>query len=80
MVRLKENFRISGSLPARDGHGGAGVNKTKMLVLHNLRKAKGQYISFGLIICLTALIMNIALVLAFQTFDAYDSRFLELHT
>lgn len=77
---MKENFRISGSLPARDGHGGAGVNKTKMLVLHNLRKAKGQYISFGLIICLTALIMNIALVLAFQTFDAYDSRFLELHT
>lgn len=56
------------------------MNKTKALILHNLNKAKGQYISFALIICLTAFIMNIALVLAFQTFDAYDSRFLELDT
>lgn len=56
------------------------MNKTKALVLHNLNKAKGQYISFALIICLTAFIMNIALVLAFQTFAAYDSRFLELDT
>lgn len=56
------------------------MNKTKALVLHNLKKAKGQYLSFTLIICLTAFIMNIALVLAFQTFDAYDSLFLELDT
>lgn len=56
------------------------MNKTKALVLHNLNKAKGQYASFALIICLTAFIINIALVLAFQTFDAYDSRFLELDT
>ena len=56
------------------------MNKTSTLVIHNLKKTKGQYISFGLIICLTALIMNIALVLAFQTFHAYDSLFLELDT
>ena len=56
------------------------MNKTKALVLHNLKKTKGQYLSFALIICLTAFIMNIAIVLAFQTFDAYDSLFSELDT
>lgn len=56
------------------------MKKTSTLVLHNLKKAKGQYASFALIICLTAFIMNIALVLAFQTFHAYDSRFSELDT
>ena len=56
------------------------MNKTKALVWHNLKKTKGQYISFALIICLTAFIMNIALVLAFQTFTAYDSLFSELNT
>lgn len=56
------------------------MNKIWTLVIHNLKKTKGQYISFGLIICLTAFIMNIALVLAFQTFNAYDSLFLELDT
>ncbi|MCM1092297.1 MAG: ABC transporter permease [Muribaculum sp.] len=45
-----------------------------------MNKAKGQYISFGVFICLTAFIINIALVLAFQTFDAYDSLFDELDT
>ncbi len=56
------------------------MNKTSTLIIHNLKKTKGQYISFGLIICLTACIMNIALVLAFQTFKAYDSSFSELDT
>lgn len=56
------------------------MNKTSTLILHNLKKSKGQYLSFALIICLTAFIMNIALVLAFQTFSAYDRRFLELDT
>lgn len=54
--------------------------KTFTLIIHNLKKAKGQYVSFGLIICLTAFIINIALVLSFQTFSAYDSRFDELDT
>lgn len=56
------------------------MKKTKALVWHNLKKAKGQYISFALIICLTAFILNIALVLAFQTFRAYDILFSELDT
>ncbi len=56
------------------------LGKTSTLIIHNLKKTKGQYVSFGLIICLTAFIMNIALVLAFQTFGAYDSRFTELDT
>jgi len=56
------------------------MNKTATLIIHNLKKSKGQYLSLGSIICLTALIMNIALVLAFQTFSAYDSRFQELDT
>lgn len=56
------------------------MNKISTLIRHNFNKTKGQYISFGVIICLTAFIMNIALVLAFQTFSAYDRRFAELET
>lgn len=56
------------------------MTKTEALVLHNLKKAKGQYLSFALIICLTAFIINIALVLAFQTFGAYDELFSRLDT
>lgn len=56
------------------------MKKTSTLILHNLNKAKGQYMSFVIIICLTALIMNIALVLAFQTFGAYNRLFAELNT
>ncbi|MCM1577261.1 MAG: ABC transporter permease [Ruminococcus sp.] len=51
-----------------------------MLIRHNLKKSKGQYISFGVIICITALITNIALVLANQMSGAYDDRFDELNT
>ncbi|MCM1157143.1 MAG: ABC transporter permease [Bacteroidales bacterium] len=56
------------------------MKKISTLILHNLKKAKGQYISFGVFICLTAFIINIALVLAFQTFNAYDSLFDKLDT
>ena len=56
------------------------MKKISTLILHNLNKAKGQYISFGVFICLTAFIINIALVLAFQTFNAYDSLFDKLNT
>ncbi|MCM1257633.1 MAG: ABC transporter permease [Roseburia sp.] len=56
------------------------MKKISTLTLHNLKKAKGQYLSFGIFICLTAFIINIALVLAFQTFHAYDSLFEELST
>lgn len=50
------------------------------LILHNLKKAKGQFISFGIVMLITAVILNTALVLLFQTSDAYDSLFDELNT
>ncbi|MCM1112051.1 MAG: ABC transporter permease [Muribaculum sp.] len=56
------------------------MKKVSTLVIHNLKKAKGQYLSFGVFLCLTAFMINIALVLAFQTFDAYDRLFDELDT
>ena len=56
------------------------MNKISAFTLHNLKKAKGQYISFGVFICLTSFIINIALVLAFQTFKAYDGLFDKLDT
>ena len=56
------------------------MKKISTLTLYNLNKAKGQYISFGVFICLTAFIINIALVLAFQTFSAYNSLFDKLET
>lgn len=50
------------------------------LVRHNLKKAKGQFISFGLVMMITAVILNTALVLLFQTGNAYDRLFDELNT
>ena len=50
------------------------------LVRHNIRKAKGQFISFGLVMMITAVILNISLVLLFQTGKAYDKHFEELNT
>lgn len=50
------------------------------LVRHNLRKARGQFISFGIVMLITAVILNTSLVLLFQTSSAYDRRFEELNT
>ena len=50
------------------------------LVRHNLKKVKGQFISFGLVMMITAVILNTALVLLFQTGNAYDRLFDELNT
>lgn len=50
------------------------------IILHNLKKAKGQFASFGIVMLITALILNTALVLLFQTSDAYDVLFRELNT
>ncbi len=50
------------------------------LILHNLKKAKGQFISFAIVMLITAVILNTALVLLFQTGDAYDLLFDELNT
>lgn len=50
------------------------------LILHNLKKSKGSFVSFGIVMALTALILNTALVLLFQTSNAYDTLFKELNT
>ena len=50
------------------------------LIFHNLNKAKGQFLSFGIVMLITAVILNTALVLLFQTGDAYDKLFDELNT
>lgn len=50
------------------------------LILHNLKKAKGQFVSFGIVMLITAVILNTALVLLFQTSDAYDTLFNKLNT
>lgn len=50
------------------------------LILHNLKKSKGSFVSFGIVMVITALILNTALVLLFQTSDAYDELFNELNT
>lgn len=50
------------------------------LVFHNLKKDKGSYLSFGIIILFTAFMMNLALVLDFQTDKAYDEKFESLNT
>lgn len=52
----------------------------RSLILHNLNKARGQFLSFGIVMIITAVILNSALVLLFQTSDAYDSLFDELDT
>lgn len=52
----------------------------KNLILHNLNKARGQFLSFGVVMMITAVILNCALVLLFQTSAAYDSLFDELNT
>lgn len=48
--------------------------KSQRLTIHNLKKDKGQYVSFGIIILLTAFILNLALVLALQMGKAYDKK------
>ncbi|MCM1156423.1 MAG: ABC transporter permease [Roseburia sp.] len=55
------------------------MSKINGLILHNLKKDKGQYLSFGIIILLTAFILNSALVLR-QVDSAYDTKFKELQT
>ncbi|MDE5992548.1 MAG: ABC transporter permease, partial [Oscillospiraceae bacterium] len=50
------------------------------LILHNLKKSRGSFVSFGIVMAITALILNTALVLLFQTSDAYDKLFDELNT
>ena len=56
------------------------MKKIKAQVIHNLKKDKGAFLSFGLIIMFTAFILNLALVLTFQVDRAYDAKFDALNT
>lgn len=55
------------------------MKKIIHLALHNLKKEKKQYFSFGIIAFITAFILNLALVLSFSVNPAYDSKFVELN-
>ena len=56
------------------------MKKTSFFAKYNLKKDLGQFISFGIILFTTALILNIAMVLAFQTGKSYDKIFADLNT
>jgi len=49
-------------------------------ILYNLKKEKSSFISFGVIILITALILNCATVLLCQVDRAYDGKFEKLST
>ncbi len=48
--------------------------------IYNLKKDKGAYLSFGVVILITAIMINLALVLVFQVDRAYDNRLEALET
>lgn len=52
----------------------------KSQLFYNLKKDKGSYISFGIVILITAIMLNLALVLVFQVDRAYDNKFEALDT
>ena len=56
------------------------MKKIANQVLYNLKKEKSSFISFGVIILITALILNCAAVLLCQVDSAYDVKFEKLST
>ena len=56
------------------------MNKIANQILYNLKREKSSFISFGIIILITALILNCAAVLLSQVDSAYDRKFEELNT
>ncbi len=56
------------------------MKKIYTQVIHNLKKDRGSFISFGIIVMFTAFMLNLALVLAFQVDSAYDAKFDERNT
>ena len=48
--------------------------------MYNLKKDKGSFVSFSIVIFITALMLNLAFVLVFQVDKAYDKKFQELDT
>lgn len=49
-------------------------------IIYNLKKDKGSYISFGIVVLITAIMLNLAFVLLFQVDKAYDEKFDKLNT
>ena len=56
------------------------MKKIANQILYNLKKEKSSFISFGVIILITALILNCAAVLLRQVDSAYDVKFKKLST
>ena len=56
------------------------MKKIANQILYNLKKEKSSFISFGVIILITALILNCAMVLLSQVDSAYDAKFEKLST
>ena len=56
------------------------MKKIANQILYNLIKEKTSFISFGVIILITALILNCAAVLLCQVDRAYDTKFEKLST
>ena len=56
------------------------MKKIANQILYNLKKEKSSFISFGVIILITALILNCAAVLLRQVDSAYDVKFEKLST
>ncbi len=59
---------------------GGNMEHLKSLCMYNFKKEKRAYISFGIIIMMTAIMLNLALVLVFQVGKAYDKKFNQLNT
>ena len=56
------------------------MKKISSQILYNLKKDKSSFISFGIIILITALILSCAAVLLLQVDQAYDEKFAKLNT
>ena len=56
------------------------MKKINSQIMYNLKKDKGSYISFGIVVLITAIMLNLAFVLLFQVDKAYDKKFDELNT
>ncbi len=48
--------------------------------MSNLKKDKKSYISFGIVVLITAVMLNLALVLVFQVDNAYDDKLEKMNT
>lgn len=48
--------------------------------MNNLKKDKKSYISFGIVVLITAIMLNLALVLVFQVDNAYDKKLEKMNT